>query len=247
MKSFLHQTFQESFYLGTDDLVHISYADNGEKDIPINLKFGKKDLVPYKKKIAGVDLYVSSLYTALGDGSTDLLKMLKAKKISPTEYSMFLKRSAVYTSYILKDLGIDIIVTPKSSSTLTNDFVRELQARNTGIKFIYDSFQKAKDPSEIKVDYGAEGLKDKTIKTLESSIRRGVREGYFQMKWILPQNRKFLLNLFSYNGNAQIFEGKKVLIVDDVVSSGSSLVSIYRTAQEAGAESVNCLALFKTN
>lgn len=244
MKSFI--TFvDESMELDSNNDVIIDYESKPGDNI--NLRFGKSSFKPYVKRVTGVELDALSLYTSKGPDATVILKQLKAMKIDKAVYSQFLNRSAVYASKLIRDLKIDIIVTPKSSSSLTHDFASKLEQRNPGIEFLLDSFAKSDDPSKITIDVDNDKLSDKVKDTLESSIRRGVKLGYFQMKWILPQNRKFLKNLFSYAGNAKKFEGKNVLIIDDVVSSGSSLAAIFQTLQEAGASSVICLTLFKTN
>jgi len=229
--------------LNSDNQVIIDYESKAG-DL-INLRFGKSELKPHTKNIEGITLDVFNLYTSKGADATIILKRLKAMHIDVSAYNQFLNRSAVYATKIIRDLNVDIIVTPKSSSSLTKDFAQKIKERNPGIEFLLDSFVKAEDPSKITLDLESKKLSDSTIKKLESSIRRGVKLGYFQMKWVLPPYRKFLKNVFSYTGNAKKFEGKKVLIIDDVIASGSSLVSIFQTLQEAGAESVKCLTIFK--
>jgi len=241
MKSFLQ--FTESMTLDSDNQVIIDYKSK-VGDL-INLRFGKSELKPYIKNIEGVALDAFSLYTSKGADATHILKQLKAMQIDKVAYNQFLNRSAIYATEIIRDLKIDIIVTPKSSSSLTHDFAQKIKERNPGIEFLLDSFVKAEDPSKITIDLESKKLSDSTIKKLESSIRRGVKLGYFQMKWVLPPYRKFLKNIFSYTGNAKKFEDKKVLIIDDVIASGSSLASIFQTLQEAGAESVKGLTIFK--
>ncbi len=243
MKSFLQ--FTESMTLDSNNQVVIDY-ETKTGDL-INLRFGKCELKPYTKNIEGVELDAFSLYTSKGSDATIILKQLKVMHINEIVYNQFLNRSAVYAARIIRDLKIDIIVTPKSSSSLTKDFAQKIKERNPGIEYLLDSFVKSEDPSKITLDLESKKLSDNTIKKLESSIRRGVKLGYFQMKWILPPYRKFLKNVFSYTGNAKKFEDKTVLIIDDVIASGSSLVSIFQTLQEAGAESVKCLTIFKAH
>ena len=244
MKSF--RQFSESMELDSSgDNIIISY-ESKPGDL-INLRFGKSEFKPYTKRVEGMPLTALSLYTSKGADATNILKKLKAMKVDKNAYSQFLTRSAVYATRVIRDLKIDVIVTPRSSSSLTHDFAEKLSERNPGITFMLDSFVKADDPSKITISDEFKKLSDSTFKKLEGSIRRGVKLGYFQMKWILPPYRKFLRNVFSYVGNAKKFEGKNVLIVDDVISSGSSVGAIFQTLQEAGADSVICLTLFKTD
>jgi hypothetical protein len=231
----------ESFSIDGDELV-IDYEKKSDTN---NLRFGKGKLTPYVKKLEGVDVQVFSLYTFNDQSGTKIIKKLKANDISNDTYYQFLQRSAVFASRLIHDLKIDLIVLPESSSPLAANFARAIMGINPGIKMAPKNFIKARDVNDIKILYDHPKLTPAIIKTLESSLRRAEREGVLKMKWILPVNRKFLENVFSYDGNADIFEYRNVLIVDDVVTSGSSILPLYLAVEEAGASNTYCLTLFK--
>jgi hypothetical protein len=232
----------ESFSIDGDRLV-IRY---GEKSDTNKITFGKGKLKPYLKKLDGIDVQVQSLYTFKDQAGTVLMKMLKDKKIDSETYDLFLRRSAVFASRVIREQKIDVLVLIGSSSNLGRDFAHKILDVNAGIKLAPANFVKAKSAEEIKIDYDHPKISPSIIKSLESALRRAQREGVLKMKWILPANRKFLKNVFAYEGNANIFLDKNVLLVDDIVTSGSSILSPFKTAQEAGAKSVSCLTLFKS-
>ena len=233
----------ESFSIDGDELV-IDYEKKSDTN---NLRFGKGKLTPYVKKLEGVDVQVISLYTFNDTSGTVIMKKLKANDISNDTYYQFINRSAVFASHLIRELKIDILVLPESSSPLAANFARAIVKANPGIKMAPKNFIKARDAKDIKIDYDHPKLTPAIIKTLESSLRRAEREGVLKMKWILPVNRKFLSNVFSYDGNADIFEYRNVLIVDDIVTSGSSILPLYLTVEEAGASNTHCLTLFKSS
>lgn len=233
----------ESFSIDGDELV-IDYSKKSDTN---KLTFGKGKLKPYVKKLEGIDVQVISLYTFNDQSGTVIMKKLKANDISNDTYYQFINRSAVYASRLIRDLKIDLLVLPESSSPLAANFARAIVAANPGIRMAPKNFIKARDVEQIKIDYENPKLTPAITKTLESSLRRAKREGVLKMKWILPVNRKFLTNVFSYDGNSYIFSDKNVLIVDDIVTSGSSILPLYKAVEEAGANSTTCLTLFKSS
>ena len=243
MPKFLRDILAESISLSAiDDTVVIDYSD---KKGDVKTTLGKRKLIPYTKKIEGTDLSVISMYNTYGNNATDIIKALKAKKLSTEDYHQFLSRSAVYASKLLKDNEIDIIVMPKSSSTLTKDFASELGKRFPHIKIMVDSFVKS-EIDKIVLNTEDPRLEPSILKSLTGILKRAKKDGYFEFKKVLPQHRKFFRNVFSYDGNSAIFEDKNVLIVDDIIASGSSIYDIYKTLQEAAVNEVLCLTLFKT-
>lgn len=158
----------------------------------MNIGFGKfKNLQPYisKSKILQ-DVTTYSVYS--GTGLIPQIKELKASNPDSPEYTRFIKNTAIYlSSKIISKNKIDVIVTPKSSSNILNDLVREIKERNPHIQFYTESMIKVVDPSEIKIDYTAPGINDTIIKSLTKSIEQAKKDGYFQIKNV----KNNLLNL----------------------------------------------------
>lgn len=134
-----------------------------------------------------------SLYDA--KGNTQFLKDIKKADFESDEIKKFITRSAIYAARVIKDIEIDLIVMPKSSSPLIKTLIKELQKR-IFIPIHYDSFQKQPDIEKIKINKDDPRITDKIIKKLKPVLRRAIKIGALSLTKILPQNRKFLLNLF---------------------------------------------------
>lgn len=233
----------ESFTLD-GNILTINY---GQASSTNKLTFGKGNLKPYVKKLDGIDVQVRCLYTFKDKAGTDLMKKLKSGDIDKNTYDQFLQRSSVFATRLLRDFKIDLIVLPESSSPLAADFVERLLASNPGIRLAPQNYIKARDINQISLDLNNPKLTPLILKSLQSILRRAKREGVIKMKWVLPQHRKFLMNVFSYAGNSAIFCDKNILIVDDIITSGSSILPIYKSVEEAGAAAVSCLTIFKSS
>lgn len=205
--------------------------------------FGKyKAKTPYKSTKNGIVTH--SLYAAKG---TALLKDIKNADFKTEETKKFLIRSAIYANRVIKNFDIDIIVMPKSSSPLVKNFIKELQKR-IFIPVYYDSFKKTSNFSNIKIDRDNPKISDKIIKKLEPILRRAIKEGKLSLTKILPQNRKFLLNLFDVVDKKMLkkIEGKNVLIADDILTSGTTISNIANILTLHGAQKITGLTIFKS-
>lgn len=221
---------------------------NLSTDSGIKSKFGKdKAFTPYKKKIENTDILVYSIYHAKTANSTDIMRAIKGADMSDPEMDLFLKRSAVYAARIIRSLGVDVIVTPKSSSPLTHSFVKEIQAR-TNLDVFVDSFVKNPDISKIEVDVDNPKMTPAIQKSMQRIIDRAKKTGTLSLTKFSPIHRKFVKNLFKVTDEKILskIDGKKVLIVDDILTSGSTTKSISDILFANGAVSINGLTLFKS-
>jgi phosphoribosylpyrophosphate synthetase len=210
----------------------------------ISSNFGSnKKLKPYQKKIRD-DLMAYSLYSA--NSRSDISKALKQAKIDEN-MQQFLTRSAIYAARVLRSFNIDIIVSPKSSSPITKLFAQELQKR-TNYDFYIDSFTKAIDMNQITVDKDHPAITEKLIKSLETTLERNRKKGFISVKNFQVKDRKFIKNIFDLvDPRLEKKVGEKnVLILDDIVSSGSTSEDIYRILKTHGANETTVLTLFKS-
>lgn len=214
----------------------------------IKSSFGKdKKLKPFSKKI--MDGLVSySLYNANTKNSTDILKAFKSADFSSKELQDFLTRSAIYASRILRDLGVDVIVTPQSSSDLTKEFVKQISAR-TNYDVYIDSFRKAPDLSKVEIDRENPNITPAIIKSMEDILNRAIKRGNLSVKMFAVQHRKFLKNLFEVTDQKllQKIDGKHVVIIDDIMTSGTTTKNIYDILVTNNADKVSALTIFKSS
>lgn len=212
----------------------------------IQTSFGKgKNLQPFKKKVPGTDMISLSLYQA--KGATDVLKALKSANYkSDPEVIQFINRSAVYATRILNRIDTDVIVSPVSSSDLVKEFAKQIQ-RRTYDEFYIDSFRKSPDISRISVNKDDPRITDEIIASMEKTLARAKKKGFVSVKQFAPSHRKFLKNLFEvideslYNKVAD----KNVVIIDDVMTTGTTAKQIHDILKTHGANSVVTLTMFK--
>lgn len=228
--------------------------DYGSND-GVSTRMGKSakpfNFIPYVKQdktLGGYTIY--SVYAA--DDATEILKTLKKKtdiSMNEADYQHFLNRSSLFiTSKILRPNNIDIVVTLKSSSNILNDLLSLISARNPHIKFLPNSYVKVADLSKIQIDYDNPHITEKIAKTLEGIIRSAVRTGSFEMKKVLPQNRKFLRNFLEVIDPSmlKLFSGQNVCVIDDVITSGTTQIEIIKSIADYNPNTVIGVTLFKT-
>ena len=223
--------------------MNFKYFFNLTEEEKLEFVFGKfKSKNPYKTSKKGIDTF--SLYMAK---STRFLKDIKTADFNSKRIEKFITRSAIYAARVISNFEIDIIVMPKSSSLLVKKFVEELKKR-IFIPVYYDSFAKITDIKKIKIDRDNPKITEKIIKKLETILRKGVKDNKLSLTKILPQNRKFLLNLFRVVDKKMLkkVEGKVILIADDIVTSGSTINNISDILLTHGAKKTIGLTIFKS-
>lgn len=219
----------------------------------VSTALGKSNFVPYARKDKTLDGYtIYSVYASGDDSLTDVLLALKKKsfiKVDPQDYEYFLKRTAIFiTSKILRPTRCEIVITPRSSTTILNDILKYLQAQNPHIEFLPESYVKTVDLTRIEVDRAHPQITDKIAYGLERIIKNAQQTGKFEIKKALPQYRKFFRNFFEVVDPrlTKKFAGRNICVLDDVLSSGTTVVQILKdVANYAPAEAFGC-TLFKT-
>lgn len=231
------------------DIINNRLVISDELDSGIKLSFGKnKKLDPYKKTIEGVSGLVSySLYQAKTQNSTAILNALKTSDLDSQKINNFLKFSSIYAARVLRKMDVDVIVTPKSSSDLTKKFVKEIQKR-TNYDVIIDGFRKQPDISKIEIDVNHPKITPAIIKSMETIIERGIRRDSLSVKMFAVQYRKFVKNLFEVADERiyKLVQNKRVVIIDDIMTSGTTARNIFDILMVNGASDVQSLTLFKS-
>lgn len=97
------------------------------------------------------------------------------------------------------------------------------------------------DQSERIAGDAARRLCRPLVRTLRK--RRGVRP---QSKSGSPERRRANISGAYRPVNPEIYEGKRVLLIDDIITSGSTLSECAKTLLLAGAEEVLCASLART-
>lgn len=226
------------------------FGSTPNKETGISTSFGKtKNLTPFTKTIKGTDGVVSySLYQAKNKNSSDIMKAVKSTDFSNDDIHKFLKRSSIYAARVLRPLDIDLIVTPVSSSPLTKEFAKYIQKR-TNYDVLVDSFKKRPDLSRVEIDVDHPKITPKIIKSMQSILKRAIKQGNLTIKMFAPMHRMFVKNLFEVTEQKILTktEGQNIIIIDDVTTSGTTIKNINDILVTNKAKSVNALTIFKSS
>jgi phosphoribosylpyrophosphate synthetase len=144
----------------------------------------------------------------------------------------------------LNDIKFDIILSPNSSSAMVN-FVTDTISKKYGKPHLSGSFIKSL-PSEITFSTGGDVLKEETLIYLLNFIQKAKSIGVFNLKHIKPvQFRKYFNNLFTSVPDLVKIVDKNILIVDDIITSGSTMNDIYKVLMAHGANNITGLTFLK--
>lgn len=235
---------------------NIVYFDANNSDF-INTSFGKsKKLKPFESKMENGIIY--SVYNKEKSADdkeaySDVLDAIKGQSVKYTmdynSYRSFISRTAIYmTNLILKE-NIDTILIMDSSSPLVSDLTLEINRR---LPKYYDmstfnrQIFKTPDIQDISIDTMGIEVSDKNYKSMESSLNKMKKDGYFKIHNIYAPNRKFIKNWLKINNSvlSKIVD-KRVALIDDILTTGSTLIEANRLLNDAGASFVVGLTIVK--
>lgn len=145
----------------------------------------------------------------------------------------------------LEDLDVNIVTTPQSSKTLSVKFGKMI-SQNLGTKFVpagtMKDLESAKISSELPSSYSEKSTSGLTrsLERMKSSKSKDLN------KHFRPRDRKFITNWQKIRDEDQFEQGSNVLLVDDVISDGATMLEMTRTLKKMGVNVVGCITLFKT-
>jgi hypothetical protein len=245
--------FYEGISLDNDSKsIKFKYAKT-KSDDPIQTLMGKNkkgDVYTTKgKNVRNHEVFSAYRGDFRIDSVKDIMLAIKGKNpdfdVSNFDYRQFLSRTVQYVySKKLKSLGIDIMITPQSGSPLAQNFAAMVGAKVPNTISLPQSIYKA-DVSKIKL---ADNVPERYRVSLERVIRN-VQTGKtksFQLKKIPGPQRKFIYDFLEINPNiANKIEGKNILVVDDILTSGATLAETFRILELLDAKNIYGLTLFK--
>ena len=219
-------------------------------------------------KSGNVHIYSAYLYKH-SDVVTNILKSLKGSgpyKVSDATKEKFLKATAKRAAELIKVKKIDTLIFPKSSSSFLKEFVSFIKAELHGtdvtvmdeaiIKKQIDKVSVEKGDYSELIDFDHPSfntLKDSTIKSLEKQIAKSVQSNIdsgkgatVSIKDIPKQQAKFVKDFLEIVKElSAALDGKNVMIIDDVLSSGATFAEMARLIKKENVKSVVGLTIFK--
>lgn len=249
----------ESIFSKDGRLVMAAQASRSSSDADSISTYVRRQ--PYESTCAYGDVY-SVLNYVSSDETTDLLNSVKGKGpyvVNDAQLERFINTMAAACSSLMSRLSIDVIISPKSSSELVNKFVHALQKNNNKLVVLTDAFMKRAFDAEkvgalINMDHpywqkfsdNNPGAVSKLTRSLEKQIKDNA--GHIEIKKLYKPYAKFIKNFLELQDAYTCLEmvmGKNVMVIDDVYSSGSTMVEMMRQLKEFEPASVQGLTIFK--
>lgn len=216
--------------------------------------------IPYKTVLKGSEPIYSILNYVSGDESTKLLTSLKGKgpyQVNEKQLDQLLTGVVTAAKKFIDHFDPEVIIYPKSSSKLVTLFVEKLKHAYPKIKIADEGFVKkilkAGDEEALINTEHPDWKKFATehpdaVAELKKSLLRHIKDGELELKKLYKPYVKFIKNFIEMkdasNTLDQVIE-KRVLVVDDILSSGSTMIEMFRQLKEFEPESLAGLTIFK--
>jgi hypothetical protein len=241
------------------DHVRISTTAWKETSTPDTISTSFKR-IPYKSSIKGSEPIYSILNYVSSPESTKLLTSLKGKGpyiVNEKQIDQLLTGVVGACKQIMVTLDPDVILYPKSSSPLVKQFVDKLHRAYPKVKIADEAFVKkvlqAGDEDALLNTQHPDWKKfadenPESVEDLKKNLKRHIKDGNLELKKLYKPYVKFIKNFVEMkdasNTLDQVIE-KRILVVDDVFSTGSTILEMFRQLREFEPEAISGLTIFK--
>lgn len=230
-----------------------------KKDLPedfVNLTYGSKKVLKSSvfNFVPIFYAYGRTHYDDNKDIKNRLIQLFKNKKdVSDEVFQKLLNKAIIRFDNISPIQNFDVIICPKSSSTGLTELLAKFHERNTHAIISNEVIVKnVKELIEVNYDLFKEKLKTEDDSLLRQRFESAFdKNGIFSIKKVDVKFRNFISNFMKINGKVDernVFNalcGGRVLIVDDVVSGGSTLKDIVRQVQKFAPKEIKIFVLFR--
>ena len=216
--------------------------------------------IPYERDFQAGVVY-SILNYISSDETTKLLQSIKGSgpyHAKPEQVERFLRMVVDACVPLITRLKTDVILYPKSGSTLVRNFAKALGARNSKIVILDDAFIKKAVSAEhvhamINTDHPAWGKfsleNPNAVTKLSRSLEKQLQDhGTLELKKLYKPYVKFIKNFLELKNAYETLDtvlGKNVLVVDDILSSGTTINEMMRQLTEMEPALIAGLTIFK--
>jgi len=222
-----------------DDKLVFDYSNDSGLRVALGTKQFK--FKPYKTKVD--DYSIISLYQVTSEDKV-ILRTLKNEtsiQVDKKDLDYFADRSALYAFQQIPE-EIDIILFSENSYYLFDSFIKKLESRFSSkvITISQSIYKTTTDNLKIKDDAPIKYLKD--LQILLTSLKK---KDTIKLRNDIPLKfRKYFTGFISIRNGVQ-FENKNILIVDDILTTGSTFLELFEVLKIRGASNIYGLTLFK--
>ena len=184
-----------------------------------------------------------------------------SRQLGEANVNMFIDNAMTNLNKAVNLANVDIVIYPQSSSTLTKDIVDRLDSFTDSeryiklevvkkavneINFNWEKFEKYCENHDVPSN-AREVMKKKMLKMLDDihaldyfSIAKNIKDQKY---------KKFLSTIYKFYDDQSIelvktIKNKKILIVDDIYTSGVTIEQIIKTYQMLDPDESNVLSVF---
>jgi len=216
----------------------------------INTALGKSGFSPRVTKLTdGVNVF--SAYSKGNKNIEEVRNILNALKkrgdeLEENSYNQFINRTAIFFYHLLKNHQFDLILTIQSSSGISKDLKQSILSRLPYKPIVFDeAIKKNLNQAEYAVEQ--EHISEKTLKSIERNIQKQLETtGYFKIQKIPARFRKFVRNWLKIDDKVRSkILGANVLLIDDFLTSGSTLLEASKLLKDLGAKQITLITLIK--
>lgn len=253
----------EGIRFENDEVIFDFSQDQPDDIIPLKLQKYNSKLVSMNKMPTYYAYRVNTKYKSKIQNDPRIAAVrdaIKGVNVNPNDFTQLITKAFInFDTNINKLSSYDLIVLPQSSSQLLARVVEALGRKyGTAIEVLDSAFVKNKI-TDITVDPDViQSVRKKHGDKKAASIRKRYEEliddaevdGEFKMKRIPTKHgfRRGIVNFLKVNDHRQdaIFKqvyGGKILIIDDIITSGSTMVEMNRLLENLGAEEVHCFGI----
>lgn len=188
----------------------------------------------------------------IGDGNPLIyaLKKQKGYTVACKEVERMMPFFEHNLDVCIKSIEFNCIIASPSSHGLVVFLVKKILSKTAGVVSYKRVFNKVTNGAVIQqingilLESNLTG-KDKRYYTSLLNKLKQFPNNYFSMKEVSPKYRNGI-EVYSFNEkfNSEALRGKNILIVDDLLATGTSLLSVNRLLSQSGANSVVGLCIF---
>lgn len=216
--------------------------------------------IPYKSTIKGSEPIYSILSYVSSPESTKLLTSLKEKgpyEVKNRQLDDLLTGVVGACKQIIAHLDPQVILYPKSSSPLVKKFADMLHKAYPKIEIADEAFVKkilqAGDEEAMINTQHPDWKKfasenPDAVDELKKSLKRHIKDGNLELKKLYKPYVKFIKNFVEMKDASATLDhviGKRIIVIDDILSSGSTMLEMFRQLREFEPEAISGLTIFK--
>ena len=167
------------------------------------------------------------------------LKEMHGYRMQPMYRRMLDARVDEILAAFVGELDVDALVDTPSSKPLCAEFAGRV-AQVSGLPLVRSTFLRKRTVGEVLDGIDAQFpllSKDRDARSFKhelGKLRRAQPESDFQMKEVPMPIRRFF-KPFAMASEAPALEGQRIALIDDLVSSGTSIISVAVCLREQGA------------